>query len=266
MSYQNSTMESEYKIKGVIFARNWFEAVRPGLLPSDRLQFYDAVFDYAFAGTILPGMVPAVKIAFEMVKPFIDQDIVKYRERCERNRSNARGLKRVAASGSESLPVATNTNINTSTNTNTNTNTISISEERQKFLVCGQLFARGAMQPREEMQRFWAYYESLGWKNNKGAPIVRKQSAAAMWNMQFGVTENALELRKAWYDAFARLESADYVIFDNVKRLTISEGNVVIAAKDFRQFAELMRKQYPQIVQGFMQAVGVQDITFCDIG
>lgn len=259
-------MESEYKIKGVIFARAWYKAVRPGLLPSDRLQFYDAVFDYAFDGTILPGMCPAVEIAFKMVKPFIDQDMIKYKERCERNRRNANAPKRAAASGSQSLPVGSNTNTTTNTNTNTNTNTISISEERQKFLVCGQLFARGAMQPREEMQRFWAYYESLGWKNNKGAPIVRKQSAAAMWNMQFGVTENALELRKAWYDAFTRLESADYVIFDNVKRLTITDGNVVIAAKDFRQFAELMRTRYPQIVQAFMQAVGVQDITFCDAG
>lgn len=259
-------MESEYKIKGVIFARAWYKAVRPGLLPSDRLQFYDAVFDYAFDGTILPGMVPAVDIAFKMVKPFIDQDKAKYQERCERNRRNANSPKRVAATGSQSLPVAPNTNTNTSTNTNTNTNTISISEERQKFLVCGQLFARGSMQPREEMQRFWAYYESLGWKNNKGAPIVRKQSAAAMWNMQFGVTENALDLRKAWYDAFARLEEADYVIFDNVKRLTITGGNVVIAAKDFRKLTERLRTQYGPIVQGFMQAVGVIDITFCDAG
>lgn len=259
-------MESEYKIKGCIVSRTWWAAAVQELSPADRLAFYDGLLQYAFTDE-LPGNLPAaVRPMMAMVVPFIDADKVKYSERVERNRANARGGKRVAASGSQSLQVANNTNTNTSTNTNTNTNTISISEERQKFLVCGQLFARGAMQPREEMQRFWAYYESLGWKNNKGAPIVRKQSAAAMWNMQFGVTENAPELRKAWYDAFVRLESADYVIFDNVKRLTISEGNVVIAAKDFRQFAELLRTRYPQIVQGFMQAVGVQDITFCDAG
>lgn len=259
-------MESEYKIKGIIFARAWRDAAELTMERGDRLNYYEAIFDYAFDSVDPVGVSPVVRTAFALVKPFIDQDRAKYRERCERNRRNANAPKRVAASGYQSLPVGANTNTNTNTSTNTSTNTISISEERQKFLVCGQLFARGAMQPREEMQRFWAYYESLGWKNNKGAPIVRKQSAAAMWNMQFGVTENALELRKAWYDAFARLESADYVIFENVKRLTISEGNVVIAAKDFRQFAELLRKQYPQIVQGFMQAVGVQDITFCDIG
>lgn len=259
-------MESEYKIKGCIVSRTWWAAAVQELSATDRLAFYDALLQYAFTHELAEHLPAAVRPMMAMVVPFIDQDRAKYQERCERNRRNANAPKRAAASGSQSQPVGANTNTNTNTSTNTNTNTISISEERQKFLVCGQLFARGAMQPREEMQRFWAYYESLGWRNNKGAPIVRKQSAAAMWNMQFGVTENALELRKAWYDAFARLESADYVVFDNVKRLTITGGNVVIAAKDFRQLAERLRTQYGPIVQGFMQAVGVIDITFCDAG
>lgn len=259
-------MESMYKIKGCIISRAWWTAAVQELSPNERLAFYDGVLQYAFTDE-LPGDLPgAVRPMMAMVVPFIDADKVKYSERVERNRSNARGGKRVAASGSQSLPVATNTNTSTNTSTNTNTNTISISEERQRFLVCGQLFARGAMQPREEMQRFWAYYESLGWKNNKGAPIVRKQSAAAMWSMQFGVTDNALDLRKAWYEAFARLDSADYAVFDSVKRLTITGGNVVIAAKEYRQFAELLRTRYAQIVQIFMQTAGVLDITFCDAG
>lgn len=259
-------MECEYKIKGVIFARAWWEAAIDTLPPIYRQVYYDLIFAYAFGGEKPDKLPREVECMFAMIKPYIDQDRAKYQERCERNKRNANAPKRVAASGSQSLPVGTNTNTSTNTSTNTNTNTISISEERQKFLVCGQLFARGAVQPREEMQRFWAYYESLGWRNNKGAPIVRKQSAAAMWNMQFGVTENAPDLRKAWYDAFSRLESADYVIFDNVKRLTITGDNVVIAAKDFRQLAERLRTQYGPIVQGFMQAVGVIDITFCDAG
>lgn len=257
-------MESEYKIKGCIVSRTWWAAAVQELSAMDRLAFYDALLQYAFTDELTEHLPAAVRPMMALVVPFIDDDKVKYSERVERNRANARGGKRVAASGSQSLPVGGNTNTSTNTSTNTNTSTISISEERQKFLVCGQLFARGAMQPREEMQRFWAYYESLGWKNNKGAPIIRKQSAAAMWNMQFGVTENALELRKAWYEAFARLESADYAIFDNVKRLTISEDYVVVAVKDFRQFSELMRTRYPQIMQGFMQAVAAQNITFCE--
>lgn len=259
-------MESEYKIKGVIFARAWWEAACKVLPSEERILFYEAVFQYAFEGRVPGTGKRDIYGMFAMVKPFIDQDVIKYQERCERNRRNANAPKRAAASGTQSLPVGSNTNTDTNTNTKTNTNTISISEERQRFLVCGQLFARGSMQPREEMQRFWAYYESLGWKNNKGAPIVRKQSAAAMWSMQFGVTENALDLRKAWYEAFARLEDADYAVFDSVKRMTISEGNMVIAAKEFRQFAELLRTRYVKIVQIFMQAVGAKDMTFCDAG
>lgn len=237
-------METEYKIKGVIFARNWYAAVRPGLLPSDRLQFYDAVFEYAFEGSVLQGMSPAVQIAFDMVKPFIEQDIVKYRERCERNRQNARGGKRVAASGSESLPVATNTNTSTNTSTNNNTNTISMSEEKEKFFICALFYSRGSISPGMELNKFWQYYESLGWRNNKGAPITKKMAAAKMWDLQSGVTKMALAPRAAWSNAMLQCDSCDIRVFDNLVRTEIQGEVLHLYARDVKEFAALMENSF----------------------
>lgn len=237
-------METEYKIKGVIFARNWWQAIKTGLCDGDRLAFYDMVFRYAFEGYQVQETRGAVKIAFDMVKPFIDQDIVKYRERCERNRANARGRQRVAASGSESLPVANNTNSNTNNNTNTNTNTISLSEEKEKFLICALFYSRGSISPGMELNKFWQYYESLGWRNNKGAPITKKMAAAKMWDLQSGISKRALAPRVAWSDAMLLCDSCDIRVFDNLVRTEIQGEVLHLYARDVKDFAALMESSF----------------------
>lgn len=259
-------METEYKIKGVIFARSWWQAAKAELLPSDRLQFYDAVFDYAFFGHELPGISAAVKVAFAMVKPFIDQDKIKYQERCERNRANARGRQRVAASGSQSLPVDTNTNTNSNTNTNTNTNTISLTPEKEKFLICGLFYARGAIKPAEELQKFWSYYESLGWKNNKGAQIVRKSSAARMWSLQSGMTENALAPRLAWYQEISSCACTDVRVFDNLVNLVVDGDTLHIYARSVREFAQICETQCLAGVQRYAAAYSCSKVTYESAG
>lgn len=237
-------METEYKIKGVIISRTWWAAAVQELNPNDRLAFYDGLLQYAFTNE-LPGDLPAaVRPMMAMCVPFIDADKVKYNERVERNRANARGGKK--ASGYQSLPVATNTNTNTSTNTNTNTNTntISLTPERERFFLCGLFFSRGAIKPAEEMQRFWDYYESLGWRNNKGGVIVKKTSAAKMWNLQTGVTSQALASRVAWYRCMSACECNDTDVFDLLQRTDI-EGDVLhIYARDGKKFANLVEQQF----------------------
>lgn len=255
-------MESEYKIKGVIFARSWFDAVKVNLSRSERLQFYDAVFEYAFSDHVTSDMSPAVQMAFAMVRPFIDQDRIKYQERCERNRQNARGGKRVAASGSESLPVATNTNTSTNTSTNTNNNTISLSEEREKFLICGSFFARGALQPGEELKRFWEYYDSLGWKNNKGAPIVKKTAAARMWNLQTGVTKQALAPRVAWFEAMCRCECSDIVIFDSLVRTEVRGDILHLIVRDIEIFSDICEHQFMAGLRTYAATYGCRNAVY----
>ncbi len=255
-------METEYKIKGVIFARNWYAAVRPGLLPSDRLQFYDAVFEYAFEGSVLQGMSPAVKIAFDMVKPFIDQDIAKYRERCERNRANAQGRKRVEPSGSQSLPVAPNTNTNSNTNTNTNTSTISLSEEKEKFFICALFYSRGSISPAMELNRFWQYYDSLGWRNNKGAAITKKSAAAKMWNLQSGTTTQPLAPRVAWSNVMTQCDSTDTRVFENLVRTDIKGEVLHLYARDVKEFAALMEGPFMAGLRRYAAAYSCSSVIY----
>lgn len=259
-------MESEYKIKGVIFARSWFDAAVTSLSDADRLKFYDAAFDYAFYDVVRSGMSPAVQMAFAMVRPFIDQDRIKYQERCERNRANARGGKRVAASGSQSLPVATNTNTNTTTNTNNNNNTISLSEEREKFLVVGMFFARGALQPVAEMNKFWDYYESLGWKNNKGAEIKRKSAAARMWNLQSGVTKKSLAPRVTWFNAVSRCDYSDTVIFDNLVEFRPVDGTLHIITRECERFAAVCEEHYISALKTYASAYSCTSVVYESAG
>lgn len=259
-------METEYKIKGVIFARTWFDAAIKSLSDTDRLKFYDATFDYAFYDVVRSGMSPAVQMAFTMVRPFIDQDRLKYQERCERNRANARGRQRVAASGTQSLRVADNTNTNSSTNTNTNSNTISLSPEKEKFLICGLFYARGANKPAEELQKFWSYYESLGWKNNKGAQIVRKSSAARMWSLQSGVTAQTLAPRLAWYQEISECECSDIRVFDNLVKLDPDGDTLHIYARNVKEFAQICETECLAGVQRYAAAYSCSKVTYHSAG
>lgn len=255
-------METEYKIKGVIFARNWWQAVKCGLSDADRLAFYDMVFRYAFEGYMVPETRGAVKIAFDMVRPFIDQDIVKYRERCERNRANAQGRKRVEPSGSQSLPIAPNTNTNSNTNTNTNTNTISLSEEKEKFLICALFYSRGAISPGTELSKFWLYYESLGWRNNKGAAITKKSAAAKMWNLQSGTTAQPLAPRVAWSNAMTQCDSTDTRVFENLVRTDIKGEVLHLYARDVKEFAALVEGPFMAGLRRYAAAYSCSSVIY----
>lgn len=244
-------MESEYKIKGCIISRAWWAAAVQELSPADRLAFYDGVLQYAFTDEFPSNLPATVRPMVAMVVPFIDADKVKYSERVERNRANARGSKRVAASGTQSLPVATNTNTNTSTNTNTNTSTISIPPEKEKFYICAMFYARGAIKPAEETTRFWDYYESLGWKNNKGAQIVRKTAAARMWSLQTGTTERDLQTRQAWAHCMTMCDSARIEVFDLLQRVEVEGEELRLFARECRQFAAIVESDFLAGLQRF---------------
>ena len=259
-------MEAEYKIKGLIFARSWWEAAVKVLPSEERILFYEAVFQYAFEGRAVGNGKRDIAAMFEMVRPFIDQDKIKYQERCERNRRNAQGRKPVAPSGTQSLPVDANTNTSTNTNTNTNTSTISLTPEKEKFLVCGMFFARGAIKPAEELQRFWSYYESLGWRNNKGAQIVRKSSAARMWSLQSGVTEKALAPRLAWYQEISACECTDIRVFDNLVNLVADGDTLHIYARSVREFAQICENQCLAGVQRYAASYSCSKVTYESAG
>lgn len=191
-------------MRAAYIRREWYIQAK-NLLPDDRerLQFFEALIEYSLNGDA-PKLQGAGAIMFAMIRGELDGDRERYAAKCERNRKNAQ-RKPVAATGYQSLPLATNTTTTTTpttTTTTTTTTTISIEEEtKEKFLIVGIFFNRGSVNPIEEARIFWNYYESLGWKNNKGAAIVSKSSAALMWKMQ-GSTIALPEQRAEWYKCF----------------------------------------------------------------
>lgn len=255
-------MEEVKTIKGVIFARAWWEAARKVLPSDERLLFYEAVFEYAFRGSEPGSGKRDIKAMFEMIRPFLDSEEERYRERCERNRLNAKGKKPVAASGTQSLNTNTNTNTSTNTNTNTNTNTISVSEERERFLCVGLFFLKGAFRPGDELERFWSYYESLGWRNNKGAVISKKTAAARMWKLDGALVGDDHGFRKAWYESLIECNSVKIDIFTDLDYVELNGDVATIHARNVKEFAALCDSEFMAGLQRFAATIGAVRVMY----
>lgn len=201
--------------RAALINREWFLAAKR-VLPVDQLgRVLVAAVEYVIDDVTYDKLCSDEQIVFEMARPWLDSDISAYRARCERNTTNARSQRqRVAASGTQSLRVAANTTP-TSTQTQTSTRTLSREVEsdkeieREKWLIYGYFWSTGSKAIKEECNAFWSYYESLGWKNNKGAAIVSKLAAARMWRRQFenGTAPNGSD---AWFKILQTCPVADY--------------------------------------------------------
>lgn len=253
-------METSVNVKGIVFARAWWSAALEALNDSERLAFYDAVMGYAFRGELAKKLPAVVNGMLLMVRPFIDQDKEKYASMVERNRANARGGKRVAASGSQSLPVAANTNNNTSTNTNTNTMPLSNEEaekaiEREKWVIFGYFWATGSVNVLEEVKAFWNYYESLGWKNGKGAVIVSKIACARMWRRQFE-TRQAPEGAFAWWSGMSSCDVLDYSVWQCYAGAERTPEKVVIRLRCSAEYWADVQRHAPEILKTLRSYAG----------
>lgn len=219
-------------MKAAMFREEWLDKARQLLPnPADRADFYECLMCRAFDRDIPQPANPIVSAMYTMAESAIAQDLEKYTARCERNRENA--LKRVAASGSQSQRVVasgsdgnqsqpnTNTSTSTSTNINTSTSISTISNEntdseREKYLIYCTLFSRGALDIQTEFDNFYNYYAALGWKNNKGAPIVSKVSAAAMWRISGELCGN-LAQREMWAKAFKNAPTTSVLVWTSFR-------------------------------------------------
>ena len=249
--------------------REWFEAAQ-NVLPEEQLgRVLLNACCYVFGKTQYMMPEATSRAVFAMIKPALDSDIAKYLERCARNAANARkGVERVAASGSEWQRVVANTTTTTTT-TPTPTTTLSREEEqveieRQKFLIAGYFFSKGSESPVEEMSAFWNYYESLGWKNNKGAAIVRKQAAAAMWHCQFALGRE-LEGAGIWFECWSRAQVYDLRVwscFRSIVRVDDATAHLRCSCKP--DFFEWLKGQAMPVLGGIAQRLKVQNITFGD--
>ena len=223
------------------------------ILPADGLEkVLHAACNYVFFNDLGGKLAQPEAIVFAMIKPALDTDIMKYNERCMRNAANAKSKRQqVAASGSEWQPVGANTN--TTTTTTTTTTPISISDEekervidKEKWLIWGYFWSTGSKAIKEECTAFWSYYESLGWKNNKGAAIVSKIAAARMWRRQYetGRTPNGAD---AWFKALQDCPVCDYRIWDAYAGAERVEDRGIVRLRVTQAFVDQLMEYMPDL-------------------
>lgn len=261
-------------MKAAYFREEWLDKALQLLPnPADRAVFYEMLMQRAFGRQVVQCNNPIVVAMYTMAESAIAADIAKYDAKCERNRENA--LKRVAAngthsqrvvaSGSESQPSLPNTSTSTSTSTNTSTNTSTstissenVGEDRELYLIYCTLFQRGALNLQTEFDQFYNYYAALGWKNNKGAPIVSKVSAAAMWRLS-GDTCGNLAQREIWARAFRNAPTTSILVWLSFRDLQVEVTDTervlhlhtTLNTKQIEDFEEKCEKQLRTVMAAY---------------
>ena len=245
-------MEAENRPSAALINKEWWESARKVLSYEEQGALLIEAVEYVLYGIGRTTPKGKVGIVFEMIRPALDSDVAKYRERCARNAANARsGRERVAASGSEWQRVAANTTTTPTTTPNTTpttTQSISLEEQRkrERFIIFGYFWSVGSNAPMDEMNAFWDYYESLGWKNNKGAVIASKIAAARMWRRQFE-THTPPDGAQTWFKAVQAckiLDPSAFTIFAGAERV---DEKVIVRLRCTGNYLSQLRENTPRL-------------------
>lgn len=248
-------METDNKRpNATLINREWFESAEKVLDGADLRWVVVSAVRYVLYGVEPSGLPERAALVFAMIKPALDSDVDKYVERCARNAANAKSQRqRVAASGIQSQRVGANTTTtSTPTTTTTSTPTPSLSpaevEQRERWLVFGYFWSTGSKAIEQELDAFWSYYESLGWKNNKGAAIVSKLACARMWKRQYetGTVPNGAE---DWFKALQPCMIPNVYAFNCYLGAERTESGVVVRLRCKRSFYESMTRAVPNLEQ-----------------
>ena len=250
-------------MKSAFIRKEWYDAASSILSSDERLELYDLICGYAFQGStpaIKHGKVAAL---WALIRPALDQDAEKYEAKCERNRKNASRCQSlpVAATGSQSLPLATNTNTNTNTNTKSTTLSQSSAGERERdFFDCmGIILSRGATNAREECKRMWQYYETLGWRNNKGAAIVSKASAAAMWRLQCDTVAEP-QMARMWWLALKSVKGTPFILWDAWKGMRVEDETLHVYIDAGSNLNEIAESEYKAQMITILRRTGTKEL------
>lgn len=257
--------QEEKRPRAALINREWLEAAKTITTRGQLSEVVLCAVEYVIYGKIRQELDEQTQTILAMVKPWLDSDIVAYRERCERNRRNAQrgGGKPVAASGIQSQRVGANT---TPTTTPTPTTTqISLEKrdekeiEREKWLIYGYFWSTGSKAVKEETSAFWDYYESLGWKNNKGAQIVSKIAAARMWRRQFENREPP-KGSNAWYKVMQSCPVVDYWLWRAYMGAERLEDRIVVRLRITNDYLKDIHKQMPAVDRDLCRLWGVNQV------
>lgn len=276
----NNETTDNNALKGCVIKRTWFDQARTLLKdPAARCQFYEALMELSFDMPVTAPTNPSAFVMFSMCSPYINEDKEKYIARCARNRLNASSKSstptlRVAASGTESQRVAPNNNINTNINTNNNTNNnneniVSSFDERaeakEKFELIGLFFRKCAMDPVEEYNRFFDYYESTGWKNSKGTPIVSRYACAKMWRLKGDVAAEENQ-RSTYWEAFKTSQNYDLRVWTAYlgMRWESPEGKpkLVLRLKTGPEWPQILERDYIPQLRTLIRLAGAEEFRY----
>lgn len=256
----------EKRPSAALINREWYAAASKVLDGTQMGRLLMAVVSYVWTGDIDIELDEPSGIVFEMVRPWLDSDIESYRRRCERNAANARSRREpVAASGTQSQRVAPNPNSNNNPNSNSNPNLSIESQdqkeiEKEKWLIYGYFWASGSKNVLEETRAFWNYYDSLGWKNNKGAAIVNRLSAARMWRRQFE-TGKAPAGSMEWFSIVRYCPIKDFQLWDRYAGAEISDGAVIIRLRVTGRYIAQMKELMPTLEPSLKALLKVSELT-----
>lgn len=223
--------------------REWFDSAASILNEDELGRVLAMACRYVFGSMPCGKMDGKEGIVFAMIRPALDSDLRAYAERCARNAANARNRsQRLAASGSDwervgAIPTPTTTTTTTPTTISLPREGAREQRDRERFFTALYFAERGSESPVAEMEAFWNYYESLGWKNNKGAAIVRKQAAASMWRPQFALGDvDGWKIR--WFKALHRSKFFDLRLFTDVRGAEVHGDDLVLYIVGGKAFAD----------------------------
>ena len=252
---------NDQRPNAALINREWFESARRVLSVDELGALLVNAVEYVLHGETRSRLSGKVSIAFEMVRSSLDSDVQKYRERCARNAANAKSQwQRVAASGSESQRVAANTTTTSTSTTTSTTTSLSNPSEREKesfdrWLVFGYFCCSGSGNPDGEFNAFWSYYESLGWKNNKGAAIVSRLSCARMWHRQFeNVQQKAFA--GAWFNSMKACKITDFRVWKCYAGAEIVDDAAVIRMRVSKEWLQSFEDECKPLLLTFAKAIG----------
>lgn len=221
-------MEENAAIKCAMVRKEWVECARKMVAnPVERCAFYEALFDIAFDSDSRESLPPIAAAMVEMARPALLSDRARYSERVERARAVAEARKRPRESAPADVSLQ-NTNTTTNTNINTKTNTTLSQEseevgEKERYLIFGILFSKGCRDVAAEYSAWHDYYAALGWKNNKGAAIASRPSAASMWRPS-GEVLGDMDNRAIWRKVFQNAKTTNVQVWTEYRGLVLEDA------------------------------------------
>lgn len=250
--------------------REWFESAEKVLDAADLRWVVISAVRYVLNGNEPTEIPDRAALVFAMIRPALDSDIRAYAERCARNAANARNRsQRVVASGSEwervgAIPTTTPTPTTTTTKISLPREGDKEQRDRERFLTALYFAEKGSESPVAEMEAFWNYYESLGWKNNKGAAIVRKQAAASMWRPQFALGDMD-GWRVKWFKALHRSKFFDMRLFTDVRGAEVNGDVLTLYIVGGKAFADDLEAHCLPFLSIFAADMGAQALRYQSI-